>query len=288
MPANARGRSATPRRRAAASIAAGIVRSCRSTTAGSASCRPTSCWPTSARRSPPAPQHITFGDPDFFNGPTHAMRDRARRCTREFPTVTYDVTIKVEHLLQHRDAAAAPARHRLRVRDQRGRVGRRRGAGEAREGAHARRLRRGRRALRAAGSTLAPTFVAFTPWTTLDGYCDLLDDDRAPRSGRHVAPIQFAIRLLIPEGSRLLELADMRARVERFDAGTLTHRLAPRGSAGRRAAAASSTRSSASRLNAPRDELFARICGRCAHARGRRCRRRATRAAAVARRPCRI
>ena len=46
--------------------------------------------------------HITFGDPDFFNGPRHAMRI-VDGLHAAHPHVTYDVTIKIEHLLQHRD-----------------------------------------------------------------------------------------------------------------------------------------------------------------------------------------
>ena len=47
-------------------------------------------------------QHISFGDPDFFNGPTHARR-LVERFAREFPRLTYDVTIKIEHILAHAD-----------------------------------------------------------------------------------------------------------------------------------------------------------------------------------------
>ena len=47
-------------------------------------------------------EHITFGDPDFFNGPTHAMHI-VDAMHAAHPRVTFDVTIKVEHLLQHRD-----------------------------------------------------------------------------------------------------------------------------------------------------------------------------------------
>ena len=68
-----------------------------------------------------------------------------------------------------------------------------------------------------------PTFVAFHPWLTLDGYCDLLDRIDQLDLVDHVAPIQLAIRLLIPEGSRLLELDDVRARVGPFDAATLAY-----------------------------------------------------------------
>jgi radical SAM superfamily enzyme YgiQ (UPF0313 family) len=45
-------------------------------------------------------RHITFGDPDFFNGIRHAEAV-LRGFAAEFPDVTYDVTIKVEHLLRH-------------------------------------------------------------------------------------------------------------------------------------------------------------------------------------------
>ena len=42
-------------------------------------------------------EHITFGDPDFFNGPGHAMAI-VEALHREWPALTYDVTVKVEHL----------------------------------------------------------------------------------------------------------------------------------------------------------------------------------------------
>ena len=68
-----------------------------------------------------------------------------------------------------------------------------------------------------------PTFVAFTPWTTLDGYRDLLETVEALDLVEHVAPVQWGIRLLVTEGSRLLELEDIRAQVATFDPRTLTH-----------------------------------------------------------------
>ena len=47
-------------------------------------------------------EHISFGDPDFFNGPTHARRI-VEAVAKEFPRLTYDVTIKIEHILRHVD-----------------------------------------------------------------------------------------------------------------------------------------------------------------------------------------
>ena len=67
-------------------------------------------------------QHITFGDPDFFNGPTHARR-LVERLAAEFPALTYDVTIKIEHLLQHADMLPLLRDDRLPVHHERRRVG---------------------------------------------------------------------------------------------------------------------------------------------------------------------
>jgi hypothetical protein len=73
------------------------------------------------------------------------------------------------------------------------------------------------------GLTLAPTFVTFTPWTTLASYCELLEVVREQELIENVAPIQFAIRLLIPAGSRLLELAEVGEIVGPFDDAALVY-----------------------------------------------------------------
>ena len=67
---------------------------------------------------------------------------------------------------------------------------------------------------RQVGLTLAPTFIPFTPWTTLAGYYDLLRTVDALDLVEQVAPIQLALRLLIPRRSRLLELDRERLGVE--------------------------------------------------------------------------
>ena len=170
-------------------------------------------------------QHITFGDPDFFNGPTHAMRV-VESLHATYPTVSYDVTIKIEHLLRHRDllprlTATGCAFVTSAVESVDDRVLALLAKGHTRaDFADAVALSR------RAGLTLVPTFVAFHPWLTLDSYCDLLDTIVALDLVDHVAPIQLAIRLLVPEGSRLLGLDGMREHLEGFDAATLTYRWA--------------------------------------------------------------
>ena len=167
-------------------------------------------------------QHVTFGDPDFFNGIGHALHV-VEALAREWPGLTYDVTVKIEHLRQH-------ARHLPRLRDT--------GclfvtsAVESVDDRVLRILEKGHTRedficvadlCRRVGLTLSPTFVAFTPWTTLEGYRDLLKTIEELDLIAHVAPIQLAIRLLLPEGSRLLELAHVREIIDPFDPENLVY-----------------------------------------------------------------
>jgi radical SAM superfamily enzyme YgiQ (UPF0313 family) len=170
-------------------------------------------------------QHITFGDPDFFNGPTHAVRI-VEALHAAHPDLTYDATIKIEHLLKHRDllprlAATGCAFVVSAVESLDDRVLTLFDKGHTREDFLA-----AVALCRDAAVTLVPTFVAFHPWLTLESYCDLLDTIAGLDLVDHVAPIQLAIRLLVPEGSRLLTLDEMRPHIERFDPATLTYRWA--------------------------------------------------------------
>jgi hypothetical protein len=74
---------------------------------------------------------------------------------------------------------------------------------------------------RTLGMTLHATFVPFTQWTTLESYLDLLRVIHAESLIENVAPIQLGIRLLIPEGSRLLELDEVRHNIGPFDQQSL-------------------------------------------------------------------
>jgi radical SAM superfamily enzyme YgiQ (UPF0313 family) len=167
-------------------------------------------------------QHISFGDPDFFNGPTHALAI-VQEMHREFPDLSYDATIKIEHLLNH-------AEHLPTLRDT--------GclfvtsAVESVDDLVLDRLAKGHTRVgflqvveifRTLGLTLQPTFVPFSPWTTPRSYLDLLQVLAEQDLIENVAPIQLAIRLLIPAGSRLLDLAEIRDGVESFDAAALVY-----------------------------------------------------------------
>jgi radical SAM superfamily enzyme YgiQ (UPF0313 family) len=168
-------------------------------------------------------QHITFGDPDFFNGPTHAMRI-VDALHDEFPNLTYDATIKIEHLLAHRELLPRLGETGCLFVTS---------AAESVDDAVLAKLEKGHtradfiqvaHQFRSLGLTLAPTFIPFTPWTTRASYRELLELLVDLDLVEHVAPVQLALRLLIPRGSRLLELPDVQAVLREFDEPALLYR----------------------------------------------------------------
>jgi len=168
-------------------------------------------------------EHITFGDPDFFNGPAHAVAI-GESLHAEHPSVTYDVTIKIEHLLQYRDL--------LPILKQTGCLFVT-SAVESIDDLVLEKLAKGHtRAdfveavvlMRRAELALAPTFITFTPWTTWEGYRELLRLIVDLELVENVGPIQLAMRLLIPAGSRLLDLTEIREMVGPFAPAALSYK----------------------------------------------------------------
>jgi len=148
--------------------------------------------------------HITFGDPDFLNGPGHSLAV-LRAMHREFPALTFDFTAKVEHILERRalfsELKALGCLFMI-------------SAVESLSDAVLANLEKGHtRAdlfealpiVRDAGIAFRPTWVAFTPWTTLEDYLEMLGFVEAERLVDHVDPVQYTIRLLVPPGSALLD-----------------------------------------------------------------------------------
>ena len=213
--------------------------------------------------------HISFGDPDFFNGPAHGLR-LARAMHDAFPQLTFDATIKIQHLIDHATllpelracgclfittAVEAVDDEILRLLD---------------KNHSSRDFDRAVALTRKAGIALAPTFVAFTPWTTLEGYLALLERLAELQLVQSVPPVQLSIRLLIPEGSRLLELPGFRESLVAFDARLLGYpwrHTDPRVDRLQQDVQALVVRSEAENL--PRHEVFAAIWRMAHEAAGR-------------------
>ncbi len=156
------------------------------------------------------------------------IRAQAMRITRvlheEFPNITFDATIKVEHLLKHR--------HLLpELRDL--------GcafivsAAESINDDVLRHLNKGHTSAQVAevfdlmeqvGIALRPSLMPFSPWETLESYITLLNFFEERRLIEHVDPVHFSIRLLVPPGSALLDTPDAQEWLGELDAAAYTYR----------------------------------------------------------------
>jgi hypothetical protein len=166
-------------------------------------------------------QHITFGDPDFLNGPQHSRRIVAAMHER-WPALTFDCTVKVEHILRHQDlwkefaeagclfvvSAFETVNDETLARLDKGHT--------TADAATAVAL------LRQHGIEIRPSFLPFTPWTTLDEVADIVDFVAALDLVPNVDPVQYTIRLLVPQGSLLEPVLTAEGRLRRYDTGRLT------------------------------------------------------------------
>ena len=168
-------------------------------------------------------RHINFGDPDFLNGPSHALRV-ARALHAEHPGVTFSFTAKVEHIVANEDVVRELAGLGAlfvvsAVESLSDRV-----LAALAKGHHAADVGRALAVVRAARMSLRPTFVAFTPWTTLADYLELCSFIRDNRLQDEVDPVQLSIRLLVPPGSLLLAAPDIAPFLGPLDPEALTYR----------------------------------------------------------------
>ena len=166
--------------------------------------------------------HITFGDPDFLNGPKHALRI-VQAMHEAFPTLTFDCTTKIEHLLKHRSllpelrdcgcifiVSAVESLNDMVLEN----------------------LQKGHAAadvfavidlLREVDIALRPSLVPFTPWETLDSYLYILDCVESKDLIDHIDPVQYTIRLLVPPGSSLLSQPSIQPYLGELDQESFTY-----------------------------------------------------------------
>ena len=148
--------------------------------------------------------HITFGDPDFLNDAVHSLTI-VRRMHREFPHVSFDCTAKIEHLLRRRSMMSELASLGCLFVIS---------AVESFSDTVLDHLKKGHtrhdvlvalEILRSAGLALRPSLVAFTPWTTLGDYLEMLDIVETLDLIDAIDPVHYSVRLLVPPGSALLD-----------------------------------------------------------------------------------
>jgi radical SAM superfamily enzyme YgiQ (UPF0313 family) len=168
-------------------------------------------------------RHITFGDPDFFNGPAHSMRI-LREMRSRWPELTFDATIKIEHLLEHRkhlpELAALGCQFVV-------------SAVESLNDEALLRMKKGHDAESVAeaitlldfgGVPMRPSLLPFSPWETMESYICLLRFMARQGMTRHIDPVHWSIRLLIPPGSAVLDDPDTQRWIGPLDEDALSYK----------------------------------------------------------------
>ncbi len=165
-------------------------------------------------------RHITFGDPDFLNGPTHALKI-ARELHRAHPDLTFDATVKIEHVLEH--PRIWPELRNLGLQfivsafeHTSDLILSKLGKGHTRED-----LISALGLLRDAGIEVRPSLMPFTPWTDRDGLIDLIEFLFDYDLIESVDPVQLSIRLLLPLDS--LVLMDAEAEISAWNPELLSY-----------------------------------------------------------------
>ncbi len=166
-------------------------------------------------------QHITFADPDFLNAPRYSM-DVLRAAHDEHPDLTFDVTVKVSHILDHRDLLPVMAdlgvlfivsafetvdEPSLKILD---------------KGHSSRGMSQATSLVLDAGMWIRPTWLPFFPWTEpqhVAGIAEFIDDHRLWEA---TEPVQLALRLLVPEGSLLEKHPEARRHLMAYEPEELT------------------------------------------------------------------
>lgn len=166
--------------------------------------------------------HITFGDPDFLNGPTHALRI-CRAMHAEFPNLTFDFTARIDHILGNREIfpemgelgcvfvlTAVESISELVL-------------SKIDKGHTKQDVIDALAVLDASGITMRPSLLPFTPWTTLDDYLELLQFFEEYDLAGNVDPVHFSIRLLVPPGSALFDNPESAGWAGPLDESAYTH-----------------------------------------------------------------
>jgi radical SAM superfamily enzyme YgiQ (UPF0313 family) len=171
-------------------------------------------------------RHITFADPDFLNGPTHALRV-VRTLHDRHPEITFDCTVKAEHILDNSgvwpEMAAAGCLFVVCAIE----VLNDELLGLLDKGHSAAQAIAAVEVLRGHGIELRPSFLPFTPWTSLDDVVDILDFVIGQDLIGNVDPVQYGIRLLLPQGSLLLDRPELAPYLGHYDPERLTYTWTP-------------------------------------------------------------
>jgi radical SAM superfamily enzyme YgiQ (UPF0313 family) len=167
-------------------------------------------------------KHISFNDPDFFNGPKHALKI-LQLLNEKHPSITYDSTIKVEHILKYPDyfqelknlnmlfvisAFETTNDHVLNI---------------LQKNHSSNDLNKAVELSLENNIDIRPTWMPFSPWTEQNDLISIIKLIENYKLRETVDPIQLTIKLLIPKNSLILKRPEMEEYLLNYDPASFSY-----------------------------------------------------------------
>ena len=167
-------------------------------------------------------KHISFNDPDFFNGPKHALKI-LQLLNEKHPSITYDSTIKVEHILKYPDyfqelknlnmlfvisAFETTNDHVLNILQKNHSFN---DLNKAVELSLENKI------------DIRPTWMPFSPWTEQNDLISIIKLIENYKLRETVDPIQLTIKLLVPKNSLILKRPEMKEYLLDYDPASFSY-----------------------------------------------------------------
>ena len=166
-------------------------------------------------------KHISFNDPDFFNGPIHALKI-LESLNEKFPSITYDSTIKVEHIIKYKKyfkelsslnmvfvISAFETTNDLVL-----------SILEKNHTSHD--LNNSIEISQDFGIDIRPTWMPFSPWTELKDLSNIVKLIEKYELRETVDPIQLTIKLLIPKHSLIIKKPEINKYLGNYEKNSLS------------------------------------------------------------------
>ncbi len=170
-------------------------------------------------------QHISFNDPDFLNGPVHALKV-LEALNSKFPSITYDATIKVEHIIKYQkyfmqlsslnmifviSAFETTNDEVLTLLDKK----------HTNED-----LSTAIELSQKANIDIRPTWMPFSPLANLQDLPNIIKLIESYKLRETVDPIQLTIKLLVPKHSLILDKTAIKKYIGEYDKNSLSYKWA--------------------------------------------------------------
>ncbi|WP_319773457.1 arsinothricin biosynthesis radical SAM protein ArsL [Breoghania sp.] len=155
-------------------------------------------------------EHLTFIDAEFFNA-TRRSFDALARIHARHPSLTYDFTTRVDHILENRDHLRGLYEHGVRVITSALEFPKDEVLQQVRKEVDLQDLKTAVGLVQGSGIVLNPTFIMFNPWVGLEDFARFNDFLVETHMEDAVDPVQYETRLHLYKGSPLLQNETIKA-----------------------------------------------------------------------------